>query len=205
MDTSPEKEKAIEVIPMNLEKPTGLEMGDFLPMKFQMMGLGGNTLGGYDSSRFSGFKNFGGPNEPNDLEVSNSILKGHESMMAALTNRGRQIEITQKLWQNKDAKTGKLLYKDLMVSFLTGNSLKYNFLCSVHLEDIFWLISSNVWNFLFFRLYIFFGIFNKTECHKACSVPKYKLNKLSKQKSKHWQPVMSEDPERVKCSIMSSF
>ena len=108
VDTSPEKEKAIEVIPMNLEKPTGLEMGDFLPMKFQMMGLGGNTLGGYDSSRFSGFKNFGGPNEPNDLEVSNSILKGHESMMAALTNRGRQIEITQKLWQNKDAKTGKI-------------------------------------------------------------------------------------------------
>ena len=44
MVEAPEKEK-IEVIPMNLEKPTGLEMGDFLPMKFQMMGLGGNTLG----------------------------------------------------------------------------------------------------------------------------------------------------------------
>ena len=144
MDTSPEKEKAIEVIPMNLEKPTGLEMGDFLPMKFQMMGLGGNTLGGYDSSRFSGFKNFGGPNEPNDLEVSNSILKGHESMMAALTNRGRQIEITQKLWQNKDAKTGKLLYKDLLVLFLMVNSGQYSFIYSFHLEDIFWYTSSNV-------------------------------------------------------------
>ena len=81
---------------MNLEKPTGLEMGDFLPMKFQMMGLGGNTLGGYDSSRFAGFKNFGAPNDLNEDEVRNSILKGHESMMAALTNRGRQIEITQK-------------------------------------------------------------------------------------------------------------
>ena len=52
----PEKELRIEVIPMNLEKPTGLDMGDFLPMKFQMMGLGGNTLGGCDTSRFSGFK-----------------------------------------------------------------------------------------------------------------------------------------------------
>ena len=104
---APEREK-IEVIPMNLEKPTGLEMGDFLPMKFQMMGLGGNTLGGYDSSRFAGFKNFGAPNDLNEDEVRNSILKGHESMMAALTNRGRQIEITQKLWHNKDAKTGKL-------------------------------------------------------------------------------------------------
>ena len=27
-------------------------------------------------------------------------------MMAALTNRGRQVEILQKMWQNKDAKTG---------------------------------------------------------------------------------------------------
>ena len=106
MEVMPEKER-IEVIPLNLEKPTGLEMGDFLPMKFQMMGLGGNTLGGCDTSRFAGFKSFGAPNDLSDAEVSNSILKGHESMMAALTNRGRQIEIIQKLWQNKDAKTGK--------------------------------------------------------------------------------------------------
>ena len=65
-----------EVIPMNLEKPTGLEMGDFLPMKFQMMGLGGNTLGEYDSSQFSGFKNFGASNDFNEREVCDSILKG---------------------------------------------------------------------------------------------------------------------------------
>lgn len=106
LEIAPEKER-IEVIPMNLEKPTGLEMGDFLPMKFQMMGLGGNTLGGCDTSRFAGFKSFGAPNDLSESEVSSSILKGHESMMAALTNRGRQIEIIQKLWQNKDAKTGK--------------------------------------------------------------------------------------------------
>ncbi len=116
----------IDFIPMNLEKPTGLEMGDFLPMKFQMMGLGGNTLGGYDTSKFSAFKSYGPPTgnkqtnksksvclhylftfaDLSEPEVANSILKGHESMMAALTNRGRQIEIIQKLWQNKDAKTG---------------------------------------------------------------------------------------------------
>jgi len=82
VDAAPERER-IEVIPMNLEKPTGLEMGDFLPMKFQMMGLGGNTLGGYDSSRFAGFKNFGAPNDLNEDEVRNSLLKGHEPMMAA--------------------------------------------------------------------------------------------------------------------------
>ena len=101
----PEKEK-IEVIPLNLEKPTGLEMGDFLPMKFQMMGLGGNTLGGCDTSKFSAFKSYGPPNDLSETEVTSSILKGHESMMAALTNRGRQVEILQKMWQNKDAKTG---------------------------------------------------------------------------------------------------
>jgi len=99
----PEKELRIEVIPMNLEKPTGLDMGDFLPMKFQMMGLGGNTLGGCDTSRFSGFKSYA--NDLSEAEVTQSMLKGHESMMAALTNRGRQVEIIQKLWQNKDAKT----------------------------------------------------------------------------------------------------
>ena len=40
VDTAPPEKEKIEVIPLNLEKPTGLEMGDFLPMKFQMMGLG---------------------------------------------------------------------------------------------------------------------------------------------------------------------
>ncbi len=118
---APEKLERIEVIPMNLEKPTGLEMGDFLPMKFQMMGLGGNTLGGCDTSRFAGFKSF--QNDASESEVSLSILKGHESMMAALTNRGRQIEIIQKLWQNKDAKTGTFWIK----SNFRDESINLNF------------------------------------------------------------------------------
>ena len=113
-ELAPEKER-IEVIPMNLEKPTGLDMGDFLPMKFQMMGLGGNTLGGCDTSRFSGFKSYG--NDLSEAEVTQSMLKGHESMMAAMTNRGRQIEIIQKLWQNKDAKTGKILLTILKLEY----------------------------------------------------------------------------------------
>ena len=39
-------------------------------------------------------------------------------MMTVLTSRGRQIEITQKLWQNKDAKTAvdhAVLLKDQSV------------------------------------------------------------------------------------------
>jgi hypothetical protein len=62
--------------------------------------------GGCDTSKFSGFKSYGHPNESSEAEVTSSILKGHDSMMAALTNRGRQVEIIQRLWQNKDAKTG---------------------------------------------------------------------------------------------------
>ena len=46
-------------------------------MKFQMMGLGGNTLGGYDSSRFAGFKNFGAPSQlmsDNDAKLRSKEL-----------------------------------------------------------------------------------------------------------------------------------
>ena len=40
---------------------------------------------------------------------------------------------------------------------------------------------------------------------KATRFEKEISSYLTVQKSKHWQPVMSEDPVRVKCSIMSSF
>ena len=33
----------------------------------------------------------------------------------------------------------------------------------------------------------------------------YPSKQKRKQESKNWKPVMSEDPERVKCNIMSSF
>ena len=60
------------------------------------------------------------------------MLKGHESMMAALTNRGRQIEIIQKLWQNKDAKTGKyffrLFFRRFFVDFSSIFPIFVNFL-----------------------------------------------------------------------------
>ena len=58
------------------------------------------------SSRFSAYKGYGQANELSESEVTSSILKGHESMMAVLATRGRNLEITHKLWQNKDAKAG---------------------------------------------------------------------------------------------------
>ena len=66
---------------------------------------GGNSSS--SSSRFSAYKGYGQTNELSESEVTSSILKGHESMMAVLATRGRNLEITHKLWQNKDAKAGE--------------------------------------------------------------------------------------------------
>ena len=61
-----------------------------------------------DNSKFSAYKSYCQPasHELSEAEVTSSILKGHDSMMAVLANRGRHLEIVHKLWQSKDAKTG---------------------------------------------------------------------------------------------------
>merc|ERR1719220_3194328 len=71
---------------------------------------------------FSAFKSYGPPNDLSETEVTSSILKGHESMMAALTNRGRQVEILQKMWQNKDAKTA--VEQSVLVDLLSVITLR---------------------------------------------------------------------------------
>ena len=71
------------------------------------LGLAINTNGSAPQSRFSAYKNYGQTGELSESEVTSSLLNGHESMMAVLASRGRNLEITHKLWQNKDAKTGE--------------------------------------------------------------------------------------------------
>ena len=106
--SSPEKKMIPEVVPMNADKPTGLQLDEFLPRKFSGLGLNYNTKEGSGGSKFSGYKNYGGMGEDmSESEVTSSILKGHDAMMAVLTTRGRNMEIIQKLWQGKDAKAGK--------------------------------------------------------------------------------------------------
>ena len=105
--SSPEKKMIQEVVPMNADKPTGLQLDEFLPRKFSGLGLNYNTKEG-SGSKFSGYKNYGGMGEDmSESEVTSSILKGHDAMMAVLTTRGRNMEIIQKLWQGKDAKAGE--------------------------------------------------------------------------------------------------
>ena len=68
----------------------------------------GNSPNDNSSSKFSAYKSYCQPasHELSEAEVTSSILKGHDSMMAVLANRGRHLEIVHKLWQSKDAKTG---------------------------------------------------------------------------------------------------
>ena len=104
--SSPEKKIVQEVVPMNADKPTGLQLDEFLPRKFSGLGLNYNTK--ESGSKFSAYKDYGGRGEDmSESEVTSSILKGHDAMMAVLTTRGRNMEIIQKLWQGKDAKAGK--------------------------------------------------------------------------------------------------
>ncbi len=124
----PEKEK-FEVIPMNADKPSGIDLGDFLPEKFRSLSMNGGSGGG---SRFSNYKNYGPPSELSESEVTSTILKGHEAMMAALTTRGRNLEIIHKLWQNKDAKTGAYKILDYSkVRIITKITVKITFSCGL--------------------------------------------------------------------------
>ena len=75
------------------DKPTGLKPEEFLPKKF-----GGLQLSPAESDKFGGF---GQASDLSESEVTSSILKGHDNMMAVLTARGRNIEIIRKLWQGK--------------------------------------------------------------------------------------------------------
>jgi len=78
-------------VPMTGDKPSGLDIDDFLPSKLGRLGL--------HSDHYSGQA------AVSEAEAFTSIVKGHDSMMSVLTNRHRQLEITHSLWNSKDAKT----------------------------------------------------------------------------------------------------
>ena len=69
--------------------------------------------GGGGGSKFSAYKDYAQPSssELSEREVTSAIQKGHQSMMAALTSRGRNMEVIHKLWQNKDAKAGECMHE----------------------------------------------------------------------------------------------
>ncbi|KZC06937.1 PREDICTED: katanin p80 WD40 repeat-containing subunit B1 [Dufourea novaeangliae] len=80
-----------EFVPMSADKPYGLDVETFLPNHFA-----GSTAFGYPQ--------MGVLNEMSEAEVLNSMMRGHESMMAVLTNRHRSLQIIYSLMQHKDLK-----------------------------------------------------------------------------------------------------
>ncbi|XP_053981414.1 katanin p80 WD40 repeat-containing subunit B1 isoform X2 [Hylaeus anthracinus] len=81
-----------EFVPMSADKPYGLDFETFLPNH-------------YARSTAFGYPQMGVLNEMSEAEVLNSMMRGHESMMAVLTNRHRSLQIIYSLLHHKDLKS----------------------------------------------------------------------------------------------------
>ncbi|KAG1688799.1 Katanin p80 WD40 repeat-containing subunit B1 [Nymphon striatum] len=83
------KPDKIEYVPTQREKPAGLDVEDFLPKQMQ------------ESLRI------GMQQQPemSEAEAISSIVRGHDSMIAVLMNRHKNLQIVRALWTNKDMKT----------------------------------------------------------------------------------------------------
>ncbi|XP_046675697.1 LOW QUALITY PROTEIN: katanin p80 WD40 repeat-containing subunit B1-like [Homalodisca vitripennis] len=77
-----EEDKDLDFIPMSLDKPSGLNMEEFLPQRLQQT-----------------FP------EMSEAEVLSSIMRGHEYIVNILKMRERQLQIVYSMWHNKDLKT----------------------------------------------------------------------------------------------------
>lgn len=87
----PAEEKAKdEFVPMIADKPSGLDMDEFLPNSYRGRALGYAQLGVLP--------------EMSEAEVLNSMMRGYESMMTVLNSRHRSLQIVYSLWHSKDLK-----------------------------------------------------------------------------------------------------
>ncbi|XP_016840722.1 katanin p80 WD40 repeat-containing subunit B1 isoform X2 [Nasonia vitripennis] len=82
----------VEIISMTSDKPYGLDVDSFLPKNYS----------GQTSLEYGQMGVFA---EMSEAEVLNTMMRGHESMMAVLTSRQRSLQIIYSLWQNKDMKS----------------------------------------------------------------------------------------------------
>ncbi|XP_012274168.1 katanin p80 WD40 repeat-containing subunit B1 isoform X2 [Orussus abietinus] len=86
-----DKEKD-DFVPINAERSYGLDVEDFLPSHV----AGPSSLG---------YTQAGVLPQMSEAEVLNSMMRGHDSMMAILTNRQRSLQIIYSLWHSKDLKS----------------------------------------------------------------------------------------------------
>lgn len=87
-----ERADILDYIPTQRDRPVGLDLDEFLPFSLKTF---------HDTMRI------GQQAQPeiSEAEAISSIIKGHESMLAVLTNRHRHLQIVLTLWSNKDIKT----------------------------------------------------------------------------------------------------
>ncbi|XP_058803027.1 katanin p80 WD40 repeat-containing subunit B1 isoform X2 [Phymastichus coffea] len=85
-------EKADDFISMNADKPYGLDVDSFLPKNYSgQSSLDYTQMGVYA--------------EMSDTEVVDTMMRGHDSMMAVLTSRHRSLQIIYSVWSNKGMKS----------------------------------------------------------------------------------------------------
>lgn len=77
-----------DFVPMTADRPSGLDIDDFLPKTYQKGLQYSQTVP-----------------DMSEAEVLSSIMRGHDSLMAILESRTRNLQIVYSLWQNKDLKS----------------------------------------------------------------------------------------------------
>ncbi|XP_034235935.1 katanin p80 WD40 repeat-containing subunit B1 isoform X4 [Thrips palmi] len=78
-----------DIIPMSMDKPSNLDLEDFLPNRLQ------RSVNLYQHHQYL---------DLSEAEVLSSIMRGHESMMTVMNGRHRSLQIISSLWHNKDLK-----------------------------------------------------------------------------------------------------
>ncbi|XP_014270518.1 katanin p80 WD40 repeat-containing subunit B1 isoform X3 [Halyomorpha halys] len=83
----PPTPEVMDFVPMSADRPSGLDLDDFLPKNLQRgMEFGGSVP------------------DMSEQEVLSSMMRGHDSIMAILATRQRNLQIVYTHWQNKDLK-----------------------------------------------------------------------------------------------------
>ncbi|KAK9510010.1 hypothetical protein O3M35_004885 [Rhynocoris fuscipes] len=95
-----------DFVPMTADRPSGLDIDDFLPKTYQK---------GYQYSQTVP--------DMSEAEVLSSMMRGHDSLMAILDARSRNLQIVHSIWQNKDLKSAV----DAAVN-MSDNSVMVDFL-----------------------------------------------------------------------------
>ncbi|XP_026271701.1 katanin p80 WD40 repeat-containing subunit B1 isoform X5 [Frankliniella occidentalis] len=78
-----------DIIPISMDKPSNLDLEDFLPNRLQ------RSVNFYQQHQYL---------DMSEAEVLSSIMRGHESMMTVMNGRHRSLQIIYSLWHNKDLK-----------------------------------------------------------------------------------------------------